>query len=135
MLTGGSEVLGYAAEALLLAGELEAAQRQIDEALQVAKTLDERVYLPQLFVIQAGIARARGESAAARASVRRAVAEARAQEAPWLELIALLELCEHDGAAVKDRQALAELVDRLPEAARTTAVARARALLGKTKAA
>lgn len=135
MLAGGSEVLGYAAEALLLAGELEVAQRQVDEALQVAKTLDERVYLPQLFVIQAGIARARGEPAAAGASARRAVAEARAQEAPWLELMALLELCEHDGAAVQDRQALAALVDRLPEAADTTAVTRARALLGKTKAA
>jgi ATP/maltotriose-dependent transcriptional regulator MalT len=135
MLAGGSEVLGYAAEAMLLAGELEVAQRQIEEAIKVAKSLDERVYLPQLFLTEAGIARARGESAAAHASVRRAVAEARAQEAPWLELMALLELCEHEDAAVKDRQALAELVDRLPEAADTTAVARARALLGRTKAA
>lgn len=135
MLAGGSEVLGYAAEAMLLAGELEAAQRQVDEAIQVAKTLDERVYLPQLFLTEAGIARARGESAAARASVQRSVAEARAQEAPWLELMALLELCEHEDAAVKDRRALAELVERLPEAAGTTTVARARALLGRTKAA
>ena len=45
--------------------------------------------------------------------------------------MALLKLCEHDGAAVKDRQALAALVDRLPEAADTTAVRRARALLGR----
>ena len=134
MLVGGSEVLGYAAEALLLAGELEAAQRQVDEALQVSKALDEHVYLPQLFLTEAGIARARGDSTTARASVRRAVAEALAQEAPWFELMALLELCEHDGAA-KDRQALAALVDQLPEAAHTTAVTRARALLGKTKAA
>jgi len=135
MLAGGSEVLGYAAEAALLAGELEAAQRQVDEALQVAKALEERVYLPQLFLLEAAIARARGEAAAARASVRRAVAEARAEEAPWLELMALLELCEHDGATVKERQALAALVDQLPEAADTTVVTRARALLGKTKAA
>ena len=135
MLAGGSEVLGYAAEASLLAGELDAAQRQVDEALQVAKALEERVYLPQLFLLEAAIARARGEAAAARASVRRAVAEARAEEAPWLELMALLELCEHEGATVKERQALAALVDQLPEAADTTAVTRARALLGKTKAA
>ena len=135
MLAGGSEVLGYAAEAALLAGELEAAQRQVDEALQVAKALEERVYLPQLFLIEAAIARARGEAAAARAAVQRAVAEARAEEAPWLELMALLELCEHDGATPKERQALAALVDQLPEAADTTAVTRARALLGKTKAA
>jgi ATP/maltotriose-dependent transcriptional regulator MalT len=128
-------VLGYAAEASLLAGELEAAQREVDEALQVAKALEERVYLPQLLLIEAAIARACGEAAAARASVRRAVAEAREQEAPWLELIALLELCEHDRATAKERQALAALVDRLPEAADTTAVTRARALLGKTKVA
>jgi hypothetical protein len=48
--------------------------------------------------------------------------------------MALLELCEHDGTA-KDRQALAALVDQLPEAADTTAVTRARALLGTTKVA
>jgi ATP/maltotriose-dependent transcriptional regulator MalT len=135
MLAGGSEVLGYAAEASLLAGDLDAAQRQVDEALQVAKALEERVYLPQLFLIEAAIARARGEAAAARASVRRAVAEARAEEAPWLELMALLELCGHDGATAKERQALAALVDQLPEATDTTAVTRARALLAKTKAA
>ena len=91
------------------------------------------MYLPQLFLIEAAIARARGESAVAHASVRRAVAEARAQEAPWLELMALLELCEHDGATAEDRQALAALVDQLPEAIDTTAVARARALLDKAK--
>ncbi len=67
------------------------------------------------------------------ASVRRAIAEARAQEAPWLELMALLELCEHDGATAEDRQALAALVDQLPEAIDTTAVTRARALLDKAK--
>jgi DNA-binding winged helix-turn-helix (wHTH) protein len=135
MLAGGSEVLGYAAEAAFLGGELEAAKRQVDEALQVAKALEERVYLPQLFLLEAAIARARGEAAAARTSVRRAVAEARAEEAPWLELMALLELCEHEAATAKERQALAALVDQLPEAADTAAVTRARALLGKTKAA
>ena len=111
------------------------ALEQVDEALQAANAREERVYLPQLYLIEGGIARARGESAAARASVRRAVAEARAEEAPWLELMALLELCGHDGATAKERQSMAALVDQLPEAADTTAITRARALLGKTKAA
>ena len=71
--------------------------------------------------------------AAADASVRRAIAEARAQEAPWLELMALIELCDHDGATAKDRRALAALVDQLPEALDTPAVGKARALLDKTK--
>ena len=36
------------------------------------------------------------------------------REVPWLELLALVELCKHEGAKAKDRQALAALVDRLP---------------------
>jgi len=133
MLAGGSEVLGYATEALVLAGDWDGAQHELEDALQVANTLGERVYLPQLFVMQAAIARARGDRAAADAAIRRAVAEARAQEAPWLELMALFELCERHSATAKDRRALAALVDQLPEARDTAAVARARTLLDKTK--
>jgi hypothetical protein len=135
MLVGASEILGYATEALILAGDLDAAQKQLDEALYVADELGERVYLTQLNLEGAAIARGRGERKAAERSVRLAIAEARADEAPWLELIALVELCEYDGATAKERQALAALVDQLPEAADTTAVRRARALLGRTKAA
>jgi ATP/maltotriose-dependent transcriptional regulator MalT len=135
MLAGGSETLGYAAEALLLAGDLDAAQRQVEEALQIADNRRERVYLPQLLLLQAKIVRARGQPTAALASVRSAIEEARAQEAPWLELLALVELCEHEGAKAKDRQALAALVDRLHEAAETDAVARARALIRRARAA
>ena len=85
MLTGASETLGYAAEALLLAGELDGAEKQLEEAFRMAEKLGERVYLVQLHLLQAQIARARGESALANAAVQRAIAEAQAQEAPWLE--------------------------------------------------
>jgi hypothetical protein len=88
-----------------------------------------------LFAMQAAIARARGDRAAADAAIRRAIAEARAQEAPWLELMVLIELCDRHSATAKDRRALAALVDQLPEALDTPAVARARALLDKTKSA
>ncbi len=135
MLVGASETLGYATEALLLAGDLDGAQRQLDEALQIAGKLGERVYLPQLLEMQAAIARARGDRAAADAAIRGAIAEARAQEAPWLELMALIELCEHYSATAKDRRALAALVDQLPEALNTSAVRKARALLDKTQSA
>jgi len=131
MLAGGSETLGYAAEALLHAGDYDAAQRELEEALRFASKHAERVYLTQLFLIEAGIARARGDHPAAHASVVRAVEEARAQEAPWLELNSLVELCEGGGATAADRHAIAELVDRLPETIGTTAFTRARALLGK----
>lgn len=133
MLAGGTETLGYAAEALMLAGDWDSAQAQLEEALRIANAHGERVYLPQLFLIEAAITRGRGQSAVARAAVRRAVAEARAQEAPWLELLALVELCERDGATAEDRQALAALVERLPEAIGTTTLTKARALLDKAK--
>jgi DNA-binding winged helix-turn-helix (wHTH) protein/tetratricopeptide (TPR) repeat protein len=133
MLAGASEVLGYATEALLLAGDLDKAQKQLEEALHVADKLGERVYLPQLFLIEAAIARARGERTDAEASVRRAIAEARAQEAPWLELMAQIELCERDRATPEDRSALAALADQLSDASDTTAVAKARALIDTTK--
>jgi len=135
MLAGGSEVLGYATEALVLAGDWDGAQHELEDALQVANTLGERVYLPQLFVLQAAIARARGDRAAADAAIRRAIAEARAQEAPWLELMALIELCDRHSAMAKDRRALAALVDQLPEAINTGAAGKARALLEKTQSA
>jgi tetratricopeptide (TPR) repeat protein len=132
MVAGSSERLGYAAEALLLAGDFDGAQRQLEQALQIVSAYGERVYLPQLLLVESAIARARGQPAAALAAVHRAIEEARAQEAPWLELVALVESCEH-GDAKGDRQALAGLVDRLPEARDTPVVAKARALLSSTR--
>jgi hypothetical protein len=85
--------------------------------------------------MQGVIARGRGDRAAADAAIRRAIAEARAQETPWLELMALTELCDGHSATTKDRRALAALIDQVPEARGTAAVARARALLDKTKSA
>jgi tetratricopeptide (TPR) repeat protein len=133
MRAGASEVLGYLAEALLLAGDVEAAQVQLQEALQVAAELGEGVYLPQLLLLQAAIARAQKRPEASTASVRRAVEAARRQHAPWLELKALVDLCTHCSASTAERQALAELVDQLPEAAGTEPVTRARSLLQPVK--
>ena len=109
------------------------ARAQLEEALQIADELGEGVYLPQLLLLQAAIARAEERSEAGTASVRRAVEVAREQQAPWLELIALEELCAHHDASKAERQALAELVDRLPEAADTEPVVRARSLLKAAK--
>jgi tetratricopeptide (TPR) repeat protein len=128
MRAGASEVLGYAAEALLLAGDVEGAQAPLREALQIADELGEGVYLPQLLLLEATIARAQGRPDAAAASARRAVEEARAQDAPWVELLALADLCEHHDATAEDGLALAALAERLPEAADTDAVRRARSL-------
>jgi hypothetical protein len=133
MLAGASETLGYAAEALLLSGDWRAAQRQLEEAMTIAHRSGERVYQPQLSLLEAAIARARGDDDAAGATLRRAVAEARAQEAPWLELLALVALGESVHATDADRAALATLVEQLPEATETDSVKRARALLGRVE--
>jgi len=133
MLAGGSEVRGYAAEAALLAGNLDDAERELEEALRLANAIDERVYLPQLYLIESSIAHARGRPAAAGESARRAIAAARAQEAPWLESIALAEICDRKGATADDRRTLAALVDRLTEATDTAPLRRARELLGGKK--
>ncbi len=129
MRAGSSEVLGYAAEALLLAGDIDAAQAQLREALQIADELGERMYLPQLLLLEAAIARTQGRSDAGASSARLAIEEARCQEAPWLELLALVYLCEHHDATAEERIALAALVSRLPEAMDTQAVRRARAVV------
>jgi len=129
MLAGGSEVLGYAAEALVLAGDLEGADRELQHALEVARAQDERVYLPQLYLTEAAIARARGNSAAAEEAVRRGLAEAREQEAPWHVLLALVELCQHGKAGAADWDALATVLEQVPEAAETAPALRAREMI------
>ena len=129
MMAGASESLGYAAEALLLHGDWHAAQEQLDQALEIVETYGERIYLPQLLLIEGAIAHSRSEPDAAIASIRRATEEARVQGAGWLELLALTALCERGAATYEDRRALAALVDQLEEASDTTALTRARALL------
>jgi ATP/maltotriose-dependent transcriptional regulator MalT len=130
MQSGASENLGYAAEALLLSGDWRAAQQQLEEALAIARRSGEVIYQPQLSLLEAAIARAGGRAEEAEAMLRRAVVEAQAQGAPWLELLALLALCESAHATDADRALLETVVDQLPEATGTGAVKRARALLG-----
>jgi DNA-binding winged helix-turn-helix (wHTH) protein/tetratricopeptide (TPR) repeat protein len=135
MLAGASENLGYAAEAALLHGDWHAAQEQLDQALEIVETYGERIYLPQLLLIEGAIAHARGKPDAAIASIRRATEEARAQGAGWLELLALTELCEREAASAEDRRALVALTEQLAEAGGTPALARARALLAGAESA
>src|SRR6185503_7399629 len=106
MLAGASEVLGYAADALVLHGDFDGAARQVEEALAVVERHGERYYLPQLLLTQAAVARGRGDDAAADAAMRGALEEARVQEAPWLELLSLTALCDGSAAKKDDQRAL-----------------------------
>jgi ATP/maltotriose-dependent transcriptional regulator MalT len=128
MISGASETLGYAAEALLLAGDLDGARSELDQALQISEKFGERIYLPQLLLTQAAIARGQGDCRLASDSIQRALAEARTQGAAWFELLAMVELVEHTDATSEDRRALAACANQLPEASGTVAFSRAQAL-------
>jgi DNA-binding winged helix-turn-helix (wHTH) protein/tetratricopeptide (TPR) repeat protein len=132
MIAGASETLGYAAEALLLARDFAGAQAQLDQAMAIADRYGERIYLPQLHLLAAAVARGQGRDATALSSVRRAIAEAQAQRSPWLEWLASIELCEHAGATTEDRRALAALTAGLGEATDTPAYARAQAVIHRS---
>jgi len=127
-VAGASENLGYVAEALLLAGDAQGAQAELDRAMAIVSTYDERIYLPQLHVLAAGIARAHNDVAASLAALERAIAEARSQRSPWLELLGRAELCEH-APSKRHREALATLLRELPEAKGTPLGDKARGLL------
>ena len=65
MVVGASEILGYATEALLLAGDLDRGRGAAPgSAARSPDDVNERVYLPQLYLMQAAIARARGDRTA-----------------------------------------------------------------------
>jgi ATP/maltotriose-dependent transcriptional regulator MalT len=128
----GSETLGYAVEALARAGEWPAARQALEQAMQCAEEIGERHYLPQLLLLEARIAEALGQHTRAHDAARRAVAEARAQDAPWLEMIALSALCERKGARTEDFESLRIVTEQLTEGLESPAVARARALLSET---
>ena len=131
MIAGSSETLGYAAEALVLQGDLSGAEEQLRQALEIVNTYGERIYLPQLLLTEGAIAQARGHSADAEASIRRSITEARTQGALWLELLALTEIGEHSTATVDDHRALGALTEQLCEARDTTALARAAAVVAR----
>jgi len=128
------ETLGYAAEALMLAGDWAAARKQIAEAMQCAEATGDRSCRPRLLMFEARIADALGERRGARDALLAAVAEARTQEAPWLELLALVAICERGDATVEELAALREVVEGLTEGLDMPAVARARALLCRSRA-
>jgi ATP/maltotriose-dependent transcriptional regulator MalT len=130
MVAGASENLGYAAEALMLAGDFAAAQEQLGQAFAIAHTYGERIYLPQLFILQASLARAQANTTAAEAALREGLAEAESQGARWLELLVRIELGEHSGLRGAERRALAALMAELRGAEGTPAVERAATLLG-----
>ena len=125
------ETLGYAAEALALAGDWAAARKQVAEAMQCAETAGDRSCRPGLLMLEARIADGLGERRRAHDALLEAIGEARTQEAAWLELLARLALCERGDPSIADLSALREVVEGLTEGLDMPAVARAKALVSR----
>jgi hypothetical protein len=131
MVSGGSEVLGYAVEAALLSKDLDAAQKYLDQACELRVRLGERILFKYHLLLQSRIDLERGDNAAARRSLENGVAEARQLGSLWMEVRLLASLCELRDASKQDLAALREAYDRLPEGFSTAVVSRARELLGR----
>lgn len=130
MSYGASEVLGYATEALILAGDSVHALRQVDEALRLAVRLHDHSYRSQLLMLKRHITLAQGAEQDADDAARQALLEARRQQSPWLEMTVLVSICSSLRAGTEDIDALRRVVAGMPEGSDAPLMNRARALLG-----
>jgi DNA-binding winged helix-turn-helix (wHTH) protein len=130
MLYGASEVLGYATEALILAGDSVRALQQVDEALELAERLQDHSYRTQLLLLKRRIALARGAGPDADVAAQQALLEARRQRSPWLEMTVLVNICEDPRAGARELDALHHVVAGMPDRGNAPLMQRARALLG-----
>lgn len=94
MYGGCTEVLGYAAQALMLAGDWQGADRQVDDALALGKRIGERVALPELLLLKARIQRELGNRDAARANLVESLRETCVQGAAGFESQVLAAFAE-----------------------------------------
>jgi len=132
MLCGGTEVLSYAAEALILARRWDEAQKQIDEGLELANRINERPFVPELHLLTARVALGKRRANMAAEAIRTALREARAQNALGQEINALVALCELPDAAAEDRDALKHCLGKLTEGLDHARIKKARKLLATT---
>ena len=82
MVSGGSEVLGYAVEALLLAKDWDGAQAHLDKARELGQRYGERILFMYHHLLQARIEIGRGNFIAARRAIENGLVEARSQQSP-----------------------------------------------------
>jgi hypothetical protein len=115
MISSSSEVMGYAAEALVLAKDWEAANKELALAFARAREIDEHYYVPMLLLLQARVAAGQGEQDAAHGWLQEARRVAREQEAPGFELKVAIELVQHPSSTQLDRDELARLLESITE--------------------
>lgn len=129
MHAGNTEVLGYAAEALLQAGDWRGALDALDEAFQLAEALPERAYTPKLHLLRSDALAGAGDMAGAEGALADALAAAREQQAAWLEVQVLVETCRRRGPSVERKAELARAFARLDTTDDSPVVSAARAFL------
>lgn len=130
MLYGTPEVLGYAAEALVLADDSARARPLVDKALELAEGLQDHSYRTQLLLLKRRVALALNARRDADAAAQQALHEARRQRSPWLELTVLADLCDGPHPRAEEFDALRQAVAGMPEVSNAPLMNRARALLG-----
>jgi hypothetical protein len=134
MYAGCTEVLGYAAEALILERDWPGARRQLKEAFALAERIGERLSMPELLLFEARIAQGEGDTASARASMLEAVREAQTQRALGSELRALIALAELPDAPQENFIALETAYGKMTEGFDTQLYICAGALLSAHRA-
>jgi len=129
MYGGCTEVLGYATEALILAGEWAAARSQIHAAFELAQRINERLCLPDLLLLRARIEAQDQDMPTVLATLRESQQEAQAQEASAQELNALVALAEVPKPRKQDLARLAAVYQGTTEGHDTKMYRRAGELL------
>ena len=130
VLYGAAEALGYATEALILAGDWNGAQKQVDEALRLSTRMHDHSYRPQLLMLRRRIALAQGAEREADDATRQALLEARRQRSPWLEMTVLVDVCDGSRPDSESIEVLRQVVAGMPEDSDAALMIRARAVLG-----
>ncbi|HVY07201.1 MAG TPA: AAA family ATPase [Burkholderiales bacterium] len=130
MFSGAASVLGHAAETALLLGREAEARKHLEEGFALAAKTGEGIFLPDLHLASARVAAQSGDAKRARADATKALDLARAQQAGWPELQALVCLCELSDANAQDRASLNSLCQRLTEGRETSLFRRALDLAG-----
>lgn len=129
MYANKTEVLGWAAEALVLDGDLAGAEAQFAEAMALGERLGERIEYTNMLLLGARIAGAQGDSSRQLHYLHAALTDARTRVLPYHELKALLALLDGGFATDADRARIKEVFGSLTEGFDLPVPARVAALL------
>lgn len=115
MYAGCTETLCFAAEALLFAGDVDGAERQLDQAMELVQRLGERVELPHVLMLYASVAKVRGDFAEARRYLESALEQAALSDSRYSQVLGWTAICELADASAADFKALGSALEALPE--------------------